>query len=215
MVRPEPSDKLPCLEDKDYSQNWCYVEHGWEQRFKELEEHYGDKFACKLPGIWIGDSNDKPVCSHYQSQDSPNGYLGFFDLLRDNKDKTVPQLMAPPIGIYKESSGCLPRCKRYTYTLISEEISEYDNDMTHSDLYLYFPSLSVEVWTEYRLQSSLDFVIGIGGAVGLILGMSLLSVVVDFIKCMKFGVEQFRQYLKEGRKAQQAGGKKRKVTGRH
>ena len=43
------------------------------------------------------------------------------------------------------------------------------------DLYLYFASSTVETWTEYRLEGALGFLSEVGGAMGLLLGASLLS----------------------------------------
>ena len=58
---------------------------------------------------------------------------------------------------------------RYKIRAPSANCSRYN-------LVLYFDSPIVEVWTEYRLESAMDFMTGFGGTLGLIMGMSLLSV---------------------------------------
>ncbi len=90
--------------------------------------------------------------------------------------REVVKLTRPPIGIYINTSECLKRCELFTYSLVEEPIPVYSRDLDLADLYVYFGSPSLEVWTEYRLMSFLDFVVGVGGAVGLILGMSALSI---------------------------------------
>lgn len=101
------------------------------------------------------------------------GLFAGFDFLSYGK----ADLTSPPIGVHKESSGCLSRCSSYTYRLLEEEVSVYDDDMdrTAADLYLHFASSTVETWTEYRLEGPLGFATEIGGALGLVLGASLLS----------------------------------------
>ncbi len=88
----------------------------------------------------------------------------------------------PPIGIYKNSTACPRRCNLYTYSLVHMPVSESDEDLTDADLYLYFGSPNLEVWTEYRLVNFLDFVVGIGGAIGLVLGMSVLSILLILLE---------------------------------
>ncbi len=80
------------------------------------------------------------------------------------------------------ATKCLHRCELFTYTLIEEPVSASDEELYQANLYLYFGSPNLEVWTEYRLMSLLDYVVSVGGAVGLILGMSVLSVLLVIIK---------------------------------
>ena len=54
--------------------------------------------------------------------------------------------------------------------------------MEFADLFLYFTNPVVDVTTDYRLYSELDFVANIGGSMGLLMGMSLLSVVMILMK---------------------------------
>ncbi len=89
-----------------------------------------------------------------------------------------------------ENSTCLHRCDLLTYTLIDEPVTAYDKDLQIADLYLYFGSPSLEVWTEYRLVSFLDFLVGLGGTVGLILGMSVLSILLLLIKALDKGLKK-------------------------
>ncbi len=56
-----------------------------------------------------------------------------------------------------------------------------------SDLHLYFASPSVEVWTDYRLVSALDLAAGIGGNVGLMMGMSVMSVLHLLVEAFAIG----------------------------
>ncbi len=78
--------------------------------------------------------------------------------------------------MFVNTTSCLHRCDLFTYTLVEEPVSAADEELEFADFYLYFGSPSLEVWTEFRLMSFLDCIVGVGGAVGLILGMSALSV---------------------------------------
>ena len=82
-----------------------------------MESYYGDLFKCKLPGIFIEDQFDKPVCSIYEAV--PNVSLGLTELMSLNllQEKEAPLLTHPPIGIYKLDSGCSPRCCYLNYDL--------------------------------------------------------------------------------------------------
>jgi len=65
------------------------------------------------------------------------------------------------------------------------------------DLKLRFSSPSVEIWREYRLSSKLDFIAGLGGAIGLILGISLLSLARAAIEAATVGpVAAARTWIK-------------------
>ncbi len=66
--------------------------------------------------------------------------------------------------------------------------TEFDSDLSRADLYLYFSSPEVEAWTEYRLVGGVDLAVGLGGALGLVLGMSLLSLLRMALRLMEKGI---------------------------
>ncbi len=94
----------------------------------------------------------------------------------------MTDMTQPPIGIYKNFTACPSRCEVYTYTLVDLPVSEADETVKDADFYLYLGSPNLEVWTEYRLVHFLDFVVGLGGAIGLILGMSVLSILLILLE---------------------------------
>jgi len=76
----------------------------------------------------------------------------------------------------------LIRCEEYRYRLEQEVISGYDEDMNLFDLVLYFPSSTVEVWTEFELIDFTTFVSNVGGHAGLFLGASVLSISLSLME---------------------------------
>ena len=66
-------------------------------------------------------------------------------------------------------------------------MSAYDTDISDSDIYIFFASPVVETWAEYRLMSTLDLVSLVGGNVGLLLGMSLLSIILLVLELVHLG----------------------------
>ena len=124
---PEPSELLPCQVDPQYSQNWCQIKWGWQQKLQEMKDHFADRFNCIIPGIWANDTDTKPICNLYESE-SNNGSLGFIEIMNPLYPNH-PILTYPPIGIHKQTSECNRRCSRYDYSLLMEHISEYDEDM--------------------------------------------------------------------------------------
>ena len=197
---PEPSDVLPCSPDENYSLNLCNIKQGWKRRSIELEDYHGSKFNCELPGILSNLEDQKPICK--ETTTMSNATLGYFDLMKHKihgiRDK--PLLTEPPIGVYKETSNCMQRCSLYTYSLVEEVASEYDSTMDLHDLYLYFASSTVETWTEYRLNTKLDFLANLGGSLGLILGMSLLSMIFTLTNSLSNGVSVLSKYFRVSQK---------------
>ncbi len=179
---PKSSEVLPCETDLEYSVNWCNIQWGWHQKIRLMENYYGTNFSCIIPGIWDDPPSEKSICSHMEANGGNNFTLGFSELVRllrrTGEDKSRPLLGPPPLGVFKMDSGCVQRCHSYTYQLVEEPVSIYDEELKLTDLYLYFASPSVETWTEFRLVSSLDFLTGLGGAMGLMLGMSTLSILL-------------------------------------
>ena len=80
-------------------------------------------------------------------------------------------------GKYQSSSPCLDRCSRYSYTLSEDRLTMWDVGIGE-DLVLYFGSGTVERWNTYRLKGPLDLLSEVGGAMGLITGWSVLSIVL-------------------------------------
>ncbi len=80
---PAPSDVLPCGSEESYSENWCKIQWGWQEKLRRMEQQYGDKFACRIPGIWTRASRGIPICSHYEADTGNNGTLGLKDLVLD------------------------------------------------------------------------------------------------------------------------------------
>ena len=148
-------------------------------------------FNCELPGILSEPEHQKPICM--ETTTISNATLGYFDFMNrytqgySNLEKN-PLMTNPPIGMYRQSSNCMPRCLMYTYSLNEEVATEYDNTLDYQDLYLYFASSTVETWTEYRLSTRLDFLANMGGTLGLILGMSLLSIIFALTNCFSKGI---------------------------
>ena len=109
-------------------------------------------------------------------------------MLKRARDGTKT-LTAPPIGAHPKSPECVRRCESYSYTLAEHGGStEFDSDLSRADLYLYFSSPEVEAWTEYRLVGGVDLAVGLGGALGLVLGMSLLSLLRMALRLMEKGI---------------------------
>ncbi len=181
VKHPKPSDVLPCKNDTKYSENWCNIQWGWHMKIAAMKEYYGSNFTCIQPGVWYLPEKDPwPICAHNEAPQSPNNSLGYSDITveRSIYNRDQPLMTAPALGIYKSSSSCVRRCQLYTYTILEETVSAYDIDSVESDIYIYFASPVVETWTEFRLMSMLDLVSGVGGNIGLLLGMSLLSIVL-------------------------------------
>ena len=74
-------------------------------------------------------------------------------------------------------SKCLDRCSYYKYRLDTQPLHAYDDLFILADLYLFFSSSYVEIWSEFESYSAFKLFSDIGGAMGLLLGMSLLSVI--------------------------------------
>ncbi len=192
VKHPEPSSVLPCKKDNNYSENWCNIQWGWHNKINAMRKYYGSNFTCVPPGVWsIPEEDPVPVCQHFEAQLSPNKTLGYDDIMKElaYADRDRPLMIAPPIGIYKSTSPCVRRCNLYTYTILEEPVSAYDTDIGESDIYIYFASPVVETWTEFRLMSMLDLVSGLGGNVGLLLGLSLLSMVFLLLDLVSNGIK--------------------------
>jgi hypothetical protein len=70
--------------------------------------------------------------------------------------------------------------------LQEEGVMNYDNFMKESDLVLYFPSGTVEVWHTFELQNFLKLLSDAGGAIGLFLGFSVLSLISTFLHFVQY-----------------------------
>ena len=106
-----------------------------------------------------------------------------------------PTLTKPPIGTELPSS-CLPRCSGYTYRLYHEELSDKDEKVNQFDLYFYFTSSYVEVWHEFESYSAFALFSDVGGTMGLLLGMSLLTIVEMIVDVIERIVAKAKQWNK-------------------
>ncbi len=196
LEQREQSDLHPCNEMKGYSQNRCNIRFGWHKKVEELRNFYGANFSCLLPGVW-GDERDRAmeVCQHLEARPGNNFTLGLRDLdtLKDIGAK-VPLLgLAPPLGTYTQDSPCVKRCSVHSFDLLEETVSPYDDATDIADLYLYFPSPIVVTWSEYRLIKSLDFATDLGGALGLVMGTSLLTMLYFLQNFVQRALQQLRK----------------------
>ncbi len=190
MVLPKSSKVHPCNSSVHYSRNMCNVYHSWNIRFQQMKEDYGDRFDCQVPGIWVDETQRRPICSKYMASNT-NDTLGFYEVMGLDRyihthKGQVAALTHPPIGVHEDTSSCVARCSSYSYRLVEEEMS-YDDAMHKADLYLYFASKKVETWTKYRLMSLLGFCSELGGMMGLVLGASLCSIslmLIDYIQML-------------------------------
>lgn len=181
--------------------NRCLMEWGWDNRLSEMKSHFGERFNCLLPGVWGNTSRDYPVCNKFEKY-SNNDSLGLSDLMRNplenfNHNFQTPLMIHPPIGIYRNTANCISRCRSYTYTLNQYHVSDLDDVMHHPDIHLFFSSPTVESYREFRLQSRLDLLSNMGGAMGLILGLSILSVTLSLMEMFKSGMQIFFNKQKE------------------
>ena len=56
-------------------------------------------------------------------------FKGFFGVMGLGEYSSGARLTSPPIGVYKEDSGCDSRCSSYSYQLVEEEVAYYDSKM--------------------------------------------------------------------------------------
>ncbi len=111
--------------------------------------------------------------------------------------RTLPKLGSPAVGAYVRRSECLPRCHKWTYTLQEQAILD-NYQLGNFDLVLYFDSPVVETWEEYKLESPMDFVVGVGGTMGLILGVSIFSMVKDILEALSDGLKMVSKQKHSG-----------------
>ncbi len=79
----------------------------------------------------------------------------------------------------------MSRCTSYKYSLRSEPVDRLSSDQVGMyDVYLYLLSRQVETRTEYRLMSAAAFLSNVGGAMGLMLGLSCFSLVATAIEAL-------------------------------
>ena len=95
-----------------------------------------ERFRCVIPGIWTNESYNYPICT---SEVSNATSLGFDKIMTFQSAKTFwlssktmePLLIMPPLGLYKNDSGCIKRCSRFEYSLQEETFApNYDRDVT-------------------------------------------------------------------------------------
>ncbi len=103
---PSSSEILPCASQPDYSENWCNIQWGWQERLEEMTRYYGSNFTCRLPGIWANMNAEVPICSHYDAS-TQNGALGF------------QSLMTAPIFGMKRIMSVNMHLKRVTFTFLT------------------------------------------------------------------------------------------------
>ncbi len=79
MRKPLTSRRHPCLMG-NYSVNLCQINHGWDHKLKLVEDFYGERFQCEIPGIIRGSGKKRPVCDNFD--DFNNGTLGHLTLTK-------------------------------------------------------------------------------------------------------------------------------------
>ena len=90
------------------------------------------------------------------------------------------------LGSEEPAFKCLKRCTSFKYQLHHEEISDKDEAMHENDLYFFFLSKEVEGWHEFESYSTFQLFSDIGGIMGLLLGISLLTIVELFMKSVSW-----------------------------
>ncbi len=141
LIRPKlsrlpdpPSQRHPCEGGRGrgggYSENLCNIRWGWDRKLEAMEAYFGINFTCQIPGILSGpDAQKRPVCERYY--DSPDGQLGLLELTHElQHGQSRPSLGRPPVGVYKDSSPCVARCRKFLYEL--EEQARVYNGMESS-----------------------------------------------------------------------------------
>ena len=201
QVLPEPSDVLPCNDSLGYSINYCNLEWGWMKKYDAMKDYHGDAFACTIPGVITNSSYYMPICQHFHPNDTSLGLEGILkvqydDTVRHGSPSDYELMTKPPVGIYKDTSGCVKRCSSYTYQIVEETIAKHDKDMLVHDLFMYFASTTVETWEEYRLQSALDYAAGMGGSLGLMLGLSVISIFMSLVDVFTWAMQLSSKYLR-------------------
>ena len=86
------------------------------------------------------------------------------------------------MGTHTRDHNCVPRCVTYDYQMEEEIVDEYDADMDDLSFYLYFSSPNVETNTKFRLMTGVDFITNVGGGLGLMLGFSAFSLIMDLVE---------------------------------
>ena len=108
-----------------------------------------------------------------------NASLGLGNLIEGTKPyqpaNHYPDLVQLAIGRWLDSSPCIKKCVSFTYRTVEESFGESDEKMYKFDFYAYFPSSQIEYWTERESYTGVDLLSDIGGAMGLLLGSSVLS----------------------------------------
>ena len=148
---------------------------------------------CTLPGAM--NSLGYEMCRH-RGMSPPenvlnrsNESLGLYNLITGFQGHYT-DMLAPPIGAGMEEGDCLARCESYCYRIIGEDFTYYlDDDMQRNDFFAYFPSLELEQWTEVDSYTGGSLVSDIGGALGLLLGSSLASLVVNGMQMLGLGAK--------------------------
>ena len=110
------------------------------------------------------------------------------------KDKYT-DLLSPPIGADLEDDLCQKSCQGFSYRLVNEDFSpDNDEDMQVNDFFAYFPSFKLEQWTESDAYTSNSLLSDIGGALGLLLGSSIVSIMALAMQAVEAIVNWYGQH---------------------
>ncbi len=78
-------------------------------------------------------------------------------------------------------SDCLKRCESFQYELVADDTKGKNADLFAFDVYIYFASNEVEVWSKAESFNLLTLLSNVGGLMGLLLGASVFTVIGSLI----------------------------------
>ena len=171
-----------CSDEEGYSKVACDLAHCWDKQMDVMADFFAERFNCTLPGVLTQKS--WPVCDKIGVDSAEvvhgsNESLGLNNLIEGSRAyqpaDQYPDLVRLPIGRWLDSSPCQKKCVSFTYRTVEESFGDSDEKMYNFDFYAYFPSSQIEYWTEREAYTGVDLLSDIGGAMGLLLGSSVLS----------------------------------------
>ena len=142
-------DSAPCTNDPDNSFTLC------------ISQHITELIGCRLDWFNLTIGTDFPTCST-RDQLLALGY-------------ETTRLHSASWRDLTSESGCFVKCtiKQFQFTKIRQDVAEWKRDLA-SAFYLIAESSVQRVEEEYLVFDMSDAMNGIGGAMGLFLGWSIL-----------------------------------------